>query len=843
MLRLLYLLPALLLAACSSEPVPRPLSDPEIPAAAGIALSFDDDFVAQWFAARELFARYDARATFFVTRFAQLDDAEIQMLRTLEADGHEIGSHGVNHLDAREAESPEQYVREEIEPALAAMAAKGFTPASFSYPWGGRSDALDALVGRRFPVVRGSGRIEKLERALVTPGSRGLVIGASIDSSKTDIAAIVAALREAKAQRKVAVLYAHRITGDDVPQSHITPETLEAVLAEAKALGLRFYTMAELAGAPPPGTEVMYPFLDAGSIGSADEILHDRWPIPRFEAVDLGWPLTWAEDPYGEKYWRFLFYSLRETRHLLWAWRTTLDPRYLEKLRALLVAFDAEAGDSPHIREKHGAAFRAMVIANTYWKLWRMNALDAELDAALRRQARWSGAFLADASNFEGHHNHGVTQAAALLLLGNTFRDEPGAARWRELGLRRVDQMLAEMVDADGVQIEQSPYYHFYVLEFFSQIRTWALRHGIDTGSSPLDDTVDRMLRYASYVTQPDGMIPLLGASLRLDVRKANPDSLDAAADQDENFAWVRSGGERGVPPSPDSVLFPTAGFSILRSGFEWREAETQVIFDVGPYRTAHSHLDALHVQLYAAGRPLVVDSGLFTYEHGEDFDYFHGTRAHNTVQVDGRDQAEGSAVAGGFAAGDGWAWQSALHRLYEGVVHRRGVLLLARDLVLVLDELESSRAHDYAQHWHLFPGASLEADGLDVRASDASGAEVLEIRPLLTEGLELATVRGGESPKQGWYSELYEQQEPAWVATYGRRAKTAAFATLFVAGERMGAEVSATAVRVGDAWTVELTVDGANFEVSVEKLADAAEQFDFRTGHSSGVSVHPASR
>lgn len=830
-LSLLLLAVLFLASSCSSDEVAAPERPPEEPPEprGGIALSFDDDFVDQWFAQRELFARYDARVTFFVTRFAQLEEGELERLRTLEADGHEIGCHGVSHLDAREAESAERYVREEVEPALAAMAAQGFTPASFAYPWGGRSAELDWLLARRFPVVRGSGRLEKLERSLVEPGNRGLVIGASIDSSKADAAAIVAALREAKAQKKVVVLYAHRITADDIPQSHITPETLEAVLAEAKALDLPFLTMSELAGAPAYGAEVIYPFLDTGDRAVADEILQDRWPIPRFDTVDLGWPLTWAEDPYGENYWRFLFYSLRETRNLLWAYRTTLDSRYLEKLRALLIDFDAHADDSPFIREKHGAAFRAMVIANTYWKLWRMNALDPEFEAALRSQVRKSAAFLATPKNFEDHDNHGITQAAALLLLGIAFPDEADAADWRELGLQRVDRMLAGMVDADGVQIEQSPYYHFYVFEFFQQIHTWAARHGIDVGASALGETVDRMLRFASYVTQPDGTIPLLGASIRFDVRVENDASLDPAADQDEHFAWVRSGGERGVPPSPDSVLFPTAGFSILRSGFAAHEAETQVIFDVGPYRTAHSHLDALHVQLYAAGRPLLVDSGLFTYEAGPAFDYFHGTRAHNTVQVDGADQDEGSAQAGQFKAGDGWAWQSAAHRLYEGVVHRRGVLLLARDLVLVLDELESDATHDYAQHWHLFPGAEIAAHGLLVAARDEVGADVLQIRPLLTDGLGLATVRGAASPKQGWYSELYEQETPAWVATYSRRAKTAAFATLFVAGERVASEVNASAAHVDGRWAVDVVVDGKRARVAVDGLAGPGEVFDYQ--------------
>jgi hypothetical protein len=97
---------------------------------------------------------------------------------------------------------------------------------------------------------------------------------------------------------------------------------------------------------------------------------------------------------------------------------------------------------------------------------------------------------------------------------------------------------------------------------------------------------------------------------------------------------------------------------------------QTHVIFDVGPYRTSHSHLDALAMQLYSAGRTLLPDSGLFTSEPGPEFDYLHGTRAHNTLVVDEQAQREGSAVAGLSTGGrpGGWAYQSGSHTLYEGV-------------------------------------------------------------------------------------------------------------------------------------------------------------------------------
>ena len=54
----------------------------------------------------------------------------------------------------------------------------------------------------------------------------------------------------------------------------------------------------------------------------------------------------------------------------------------------------------------------------------------------------------------------------------------------------------------------------------------------------------------------------------------------------------------------------------------------------------AHAHADALSFQLWADGRPVVVDPGMPTYDAGAERDWFRGTRAHSTVAIDG-DQFE----------------------------------------------------------------------------------------------------------------------------------------------------------------------------------------------------------
>jgi uncharacterized heparinase superfamily protein len=63
---------------------------------------------------------------------------------------------------------------------------------------------------------------------------------------------------------------------------------------------------------------------------------------------------------------------------------------------------------------------------------------------------------------------------------------------------------------------------------------------------------------------------------------------------------------------------------------------------EIGPsYQPGHTHCDFLSYELMAAGRRLVVDTGVCEYEPGKMRAYVRSTKAHNTVSVDGAEQSE----------------------------------------------------------------------------------------------------------------------------------------------------------------------------------------------------------
>ncbi|MFC2089122.1 heparinase II/III-family protein, partial [Calditrichota bacterium] len=130
----------------------------------------------------------------------------------------------------------------------------------------------------------------------------------------------------------------------------------------------------------------------------------------------------------------------------------------------------------------------------------------------------------------------------------------------------------------------------------------------------------------------------------------SRPDWKFAAGRFDEEAFWLL--GSDGLelwnnldvyPPKQTSQDFPDAGMYIIRDN--WNIDTDVAFFRCGSFglggegQCAHSHCDLLSFVLWINGQPLLVDSGTYRY-HGHWRDHFRLTSAHNTVLIDGQEQA-----------------------------------------------------------------------------------------------------------------------------------------------------------------------------------------------------------
>ena len=228
----------------------------------GLILTFDDRNMLNWEKQIPLFAKYNAHVTFFIDHFDELTPEQLQALKRLKDAGHTIGCHGLRHIKAAEfckKHSAEEYISEEIDPAIKIMTEKGFPPTCFAYPNSNHSAVTDSVLLKYFRHLRSGGiRIDATDgnnkKAFIDIKDireKGRLDGISFHpKSKNDelVLHVKDAINRIKKNKELLVLYAHDIRnqGEEGPKNYIAIEALEEILSYANKQQVNFYSFDEL---------------------------------------------------------------------------------------------------------------------------------------------------------------------------------------------------------------------------------------------------------------------------------------------------------------------------------------------------------------------------------------------------------------------------------------------------------------------------------------------------------------------------------------------------------------------------------------------------------------------
>jgi Heparinase II/III-like protein len=140
------------------------------------------------------------------------------------------------------------------------------------------------------------------------------------------------------------------------------------------------------------------------------------------------------------------------------------------------------------------------------------------------------------------------------------------------------------------------------------------------------------------------------------------------------------------------------------------------VIVDAGAFGkggAGHSHSDTLSVVARTGESDILIDPGTYTYVGDpRQRDYFRGSAAHNTVRVNGLDQAEPSGPFRWISLPEvsvrEWTPGSSADVLeaecrYRGFVHCRRIVFVKSGALLVADAIKGpDGGHEIEQFWHL---------------------------------------------------------------------------------------------------------------------------------------------
>jgi Heparinase II/III-like protein/Heparinase II/III N-terminus len=348
-------------------------------------------------------------------------------------------------------------------------------------------------------------------------------------------------------------------------------------------------------------------------------------------------------------------------------------------------------------------------------------------------------------------NTHLTGEALTILSAGCAWPDLPQSVRWRTLGWRILCDELPKQVRADGVYFEQSAWYQSYTLDFYTLGLSWA-RHAGLTIPAGMPGRIRSAGSALRAVTRPDGTVARLGDD---DGGRTLPLSPSQFGDMSESLwraAYVLGDASLAPPvitgrstllwlegaqahqaaarfSASDgqraSALYAEGGWVTLTQRAELAERDHWLILDAGPHGVlshAHSHADALGIDLSVHGVPLLVDPGTAAYV-GEARRRYRSTRVHNTVTVDGADSSEqGSAFSWrtvaetrltGFGVAAAASFVAASHdgyrRLADPVRHHRTLLRFDRHYWLMFDTLEALSNHSFALTMQSVPGAEIE--------------------------------------------------------------------------------------------------------------------------------------
>jgi hypothetical protein len=414
-------------------------------------------------------------------------------------------------------------------------------------------------------------------------------------------------------------------------------------------------------------------------------------------------------------------------------------------------------------------------------------------------------------STYFSPNTHLLGEGVALFFLGTLCAGLDGAERWKSQGWQIVLEESERQVNPDGLHFEQSIYYHVYALDLFLHATLLASANCMSLPQK-LEQTLEHMLN-ALFLMGRAGPVPRFGdddggrlfdAARNHDQHLLDPlatgsvlfgrgDFKALSRDLREEAIWLV--GEAGVAEwdrlegkrtAMQSVCLPESGIFVLAAP----APSSQLIIKGGsssPQSRGHSHADALSVCLQSSGSALLIDAGTYEYVgESRERDLYRGTSMHNTLLVDGQDQAEpdgpfswkqeipvrteqwisGETFDLFVGAHDGYS------RLAQPVRHRRWVVALKSGVFLVRDLAEGEGEHRLELSWRLAPELQLAQEHLFRIRKSSHGLAVL---PVQNHGWS-------EEVHKGQWSPVYGMQRTTTVLSFATRAVLPAeFVTLLL--------------------------------------------------------------
>jgi hypothetical protein len=570
----------------------------------------------------------------------------------------------------------------------------------------------------------------------------------------------------------------------------------------------------------------LYPAQTKRLVSEAESIIAGRLKLFQWKEIELPKPIRWnatMEPDRPEAEWPQIYYAginvyhdparperdikwcweLNRFQHLLClgaAWRLTLKKSFAQEARWRLESW------MDNVRYPLGVQWNSNLEVALRLLAW------VRCHILCMNSSVWDDQFVSRfitcvyihtrhlARELTVHHapgNHLLGEASALFYISTLCPLFKDSEKWRDAAVRILNRLVPTIILPDGVYAEQSTGYFRFVAEFLLPVIHLAKYHGI-AFSEELLQRLAASLRFIQAVSRDSGEVPMIGdadtgraigwplsdfwdfswllaagatlldrPSLFNGIEEFPAESFLLLGEEGlESFSKYKSGrvstGNDGQG-SGELLEFPDGGYQISRDG------QFSILFDAGPLGippgSGHGHTDGLSFLLWRKGQPVVVDPGTGLYNGVQLWrNYFRSTAAHNTIRIDGEDQARPLDT---FRWAEplrikrkdpeiGESWRILRASLdWGGVIHHRFILHVLDQGALVLDHIDGSGEHDVEWSIHFDPVWSLDEIGPGSFSAWTLN-ERLEVTIRQSPEADYSVLRGSMEPVAGWNSRYY---------------------------------------------------------------------------------------
>lgn len=516
-------------------------------------------------------------------------------------------------------------------------------------------------------------------------------------------------------------------------------------------------------------------------VAHADSILSRRFT---FVGVSQTLPekIQWRKNPTKDFVWLFNLNRQEWLWDLVAAYFLTSDEKYARDFELILSDWFPQ---NPMMKWK-----------NESDPVWRL------IDSSLRLTASWLDALtvffpgdaisadlkwkmlasIHDHAQFLMHfrspgRNHLMQETFGLMAAAAVLPEFKMSPRWLEVAKLRLDRVLTDEIYPDGGYNELSTFYHRFVIRILQQVADFAETNGVKL-TDLFYERLETMYEFLMYLAWPDGAMPAMNDGFHAKNMRVLYET-PAKTYERPDFEFFASQGKEGTEPPERSIGFPYSGIYVMRS--DWSSDARYMIVDAGLFGSSHGHEDKLSFELFAFGKPFIIESGTYTYVYNRWHQYFESSFAHNTIVVDNRSQLR-------HADEKNWVssppqkqpniWISNQNFDYlesrydegygnrkedvlKGIIHTRRILFVKPDYWILWDVVDGAGSHSAELLFHFAPETEVEiASGKNIRVNYPDGPALLISN--LAEELALTKFIGEEDPIQGWISLEYGSKMPA---------------------------------------------------------------------------------